>query len=133
MEESTIPVTRRITTVQVVAEKKSRSARELRRIARRSEKVTKAADGLDHIDSKLLADTTDENLNRVGIPIEVLVIEMLDQFAARNHPARVVHQIREQPIFMRRELHRIAIDCHPSGAGIEPNRSAVEFAFGVTG
>src|SRR5215467_7787644 len=50
IDESAIPVMIRITTVQMVAERKSRSASELARIAWRREQIAEAADGLDHFD-----------------------------------------------------------------------------------
>ena len=37
---------------------------------------------LDQVHAEFLAQTADEDLDRVGIAIEVLVVEMLDQFGA---------------------------------------------------
>ncbi len=54
---------------------RSRRARCLRNIA-------KAAHGLDHIDAELLAQPPDEDLDRVGIAIEILIIKMFHQFRA---------------------------------------------------
>ena len=56
---------------------------------------------------------------------------MLHQLRARHHAAGMVHQIRQQPVFVRRELDRIAFHRHPAGARVEPYRSAIEFAPGV--
>ncbi len=56
---STMPVMRRITTVQVAAEKNRRSASELARIGR-AEQVAETAHGLNHVDAELLANTPDE-------------------------------------------------------------------------
>src|SRR5262245_61119294 len=114
-----MPVTTRMTTVQVVAEKNRRSASELRRIARWGQQVTKPAHGLDDIDAELPADTADEDLDGVGVAIEVLIVEMLDQLAARDHAAGVMHEIGEQAVLVRGELDRIAVHAHAAGAGIE--------------
>src|SRR5262249_37667832 len=114
-----MPVTTRLTPVQRGAEKNSRRASELRRIARRSEQIAKPAHGLDDIDAELFAHAADEDLDGVGVAIEILVVEMLDQFTARNHAAGMVHEVGQQAIFVRGELYRIAVDRHapvPRGA-----------------
>src|SRR6266566_5219097 len=100
-----MPVTTRITTVQVVAEKNSRRASELRRIARWSEEIAKPAHGLYDIDAELFAHAADEHFDGIGVAIEILVVEMLDQFAARDDAA---------------------------GAGVEAHGAAIELALGVT-
>src|SRR5262245_31076075 len=123
----------RITAVQIVAERKRRSASELARITRRSEEIAEPTDGLDEVDAELLADATDEHLDGVRVAVEVLVVEMLDQFRARNHTAGVMHQVGEQAIFVRRELDRVAVDRHPAGARIEAHGPAIELALGMTG
>src|SRR3954453_7903567 len=128
MEESTTPVTTRMTTVQVVADRKSRSASELRRIAGRCENIPKSAHGLDHVDPELLSDTADAHFYSVGVAIECLIVEVLDKLAARDHAAGMMHQIRKQTIFMRGKLDRIAIHADPPRAGIEANGAAIEFA-----
>src|SRR5215471_3413181 len=128
-----MPVTTRITTVQVVAEKKSRSASELRRIARGSEHIAEPAHGLDDVDAELLAHAADEDLDGVGVAVEILIVEMLDQLAARHHAACMMHQIGEQAIFVRGELDRIAVDRHTAGARIEAHGAAIELALGVAG
>src|SRR5215831_2161548 len=128
-----MPVTTRITTVQVVAEKNSRRASELRRIARWSEQIAKPAHGLDDIDAELFANAADEHLDGIGVAIEVLVVEMLDQFAARDHAAGMMHEVGEQAIFVRGELDRIAVDGHAAGTGVEAPGAAIELALGVTG
>src|SRR5438105_3196780 len=114
-------------TVQTVAERNSRSASELARIGRREE-IAEAAHGLDDVDAKLLADAADKHLDGVAVAIEVLIVEVLDQFGARHHAAGMMHQIRQQPIFVTGELDRIAVDGDAAGAGVEPDRPAVELA-----
>src|ERR1700676_927713 len=127
-----MPVTSRITTVQVAAEKNRRSASELARIGRR-EQIAEAADGLNDVDPELLADTADEDLDRVGVAVEILVVEMLDQLGARHRAAGMVHQIGEQPVFVRGELDRIAVDGDPAAAGIQAHGSADQLALGMSG
>src|SRR5882762_5475663 len=127
------PLANRMTTVQAVADTNSRSASELARIGGGCEKVAEAAHGLDDVDAELLADAADEDLDGVGIAVEVLVVEMLDQLAARHHPAGMMHEIGQEPIFVGGELDRIAVDAHAPGAGVEPHRAAIELALGVTG
>ena len=109
-----------------------RSASELARIGRR-EQITEAAHGLDHVDAELLADAADEHLDGIEVAVEILVVEMLDQFGARHHAAGVMHQIGQQPVLVRGELDRIAVDGDAAGAGVEADRAAGEFALGVAG
>src|SRR5580693_5991599 len=113
-----MPVTSRITTVQVAAEKNRRSASELARIGR-AEEIAQTADGLNHVDTELLADAADEHLDGIGVAVEILVVEMLDQLGARDHASGVVHQIGEQAVFVGGELDRVAVDGDPAAAGIE--------------
>src|SRR5829696_8290826 len=120
----------RITTVQAAAEKNRRSASELARIGR-GEEITESAHRLDHVDAQLFADAADENLNGIRIAIEVLVIKVLDEFRARHHAAGMMHEIGEQPIFVRGQLDRITVDSDSAGARIEPHQSAIELALGV--
>src|SRR5258705_13805206 len=127
-----MPATTSITTVQAAAEKNSRNASELARIGQ-CEQVTEASYRLDYVDPQLLANPSDEHLDGVGIAIKVLVVKMLDQLRARHHAAGMMHEIGEQPIFVRGELDRIAIHRDAPGAGVEPHRPAVELALGVAG
>src|SRR6185312_9570749 len=50
---------------------------------RRGQQIAKAPHGLDDVDLELLADAADENFDRIGVAIEILIVEMLDQFRAR--------------------------------------------------
>ena len=72
------------------------------------EAVAEAADGGDDVGAQLLADAGDEHLDRVRIAVEILIVDMLDQLGAADHLALVVHQIAEQLIFLRGQLHRLA-------------------------
>src|SRR4051794_36069574 len=49
------------------------------------EAVTEATDGGYHIGTQLLANAGDEDLDRVRIAVEVLVVDMLDQLGAADH------------------------------------------------
>src|SRR4051794_3491546 len=119
-----------MTTVQAAADKNNLSASELARIWRIQE-VTESTYGLDHIHAELLADAADKDLDRVGVAIEVLVVEMLYQFGPRHHAAGVVHEIGQQPVFVRGQLDRIAIDADPARARVQAYRTTIEFALGV--
>ena len=55
----------------------SRKASELRRIIRLGHAIAHAANGPQHIDAELLAQTSDEYFDGVRIAVKVLVIEML--------------------------------------------------------
>ena len=86
-----------------------------------AEEVAEPAHGLDHVDAELLADAADEHLDGVGVAVEVLVVEVLDQLGARHHAAGMVHEVGEQPVFVGGELDRIAVDRDAPGAGVEPH------------
>src|SRR5690606_2732748 len=55
------------------------------------EAVAKSTDGGDHVGTQLLADAGDEDLDRVRIAVEILIVDMFDQFGAAHHLALVVH------------------------------------------
>ena len=122
---SAIPVAMRMITVHAVAHKNKRTASELARIGRRQQ-ITEPSHRLNDIHAELLADAPDEDLNRIRIAIKILIVEMFDQFGARHDPTGVMHEIGQQPVFVRGKLHRIAVDRNPAGAGIEPDRPAGE-------
>src|SRR4029079_13759904 len=130
-----MPVIRRMTTAQAVAERKRRSAREVARIPstyiRRHEQIFEDAHGLDDFDPQLFADTTDEHLDRIGVSIEILVVEMLAQLCTLEHAAGVMHQIGEQRVFMAGEFDRVAVDRYAACAGVEAHGPAIEFALGM--
>jgi len=108
-------------------------ASDLARIGRGHQHVAEPAHRLDDVDSQLLAHAADKDLDRVRIAIEVLIVEMLDEFGAGHHAPFVVHEVGEQPVFMGGELDRIAVDADAAGARVEPDRPAGQFALGVPG
>ncbi len=87
--------------------------------------VAHAADGFDHVHAHLLAQATDEDLDRVGIAIEILIVEMLDEFGARDDFAHMVHEIGQQPELVRRQLQRHAVDVGLGGFGVEAQRAGI--------
>src|SRR6476469_182070 len=72
------------------------------------EAVTEAADGGDDVSAELLADACDEDLDRVRIAVEILVVDMLDKLGPAHHLALVVHEVGKELVLLRRELHRLA-------------------------
>src|ERR1700722_18906904 len=48
--------------------------------------VAEASRGLDDVDAKLLAQSPHEDLDRIRIAVEVLLVEMDDDLAAGNDP-----------------------------------------------
>ena len=99
----------------------------------RVEEIAEPAHGLDDVDAELLAKPADEHLDGVGIPVEILIVEMLGQLAARDDAARMVHEIGQQPVLVRGELHRVAVHRHAAGAGVELHRPAGDLARGMAG
>src|SRR4051794_37493887 len=85
------------------------------------EAVAEPADGRDHVCAELLADSRDEYLDRVRIPIEVLVVDMLDKLGAADRLALVVHEIGEELVLLGGELHRLAVPSDLPRTGVEPD------------
>src|SRR5471032_1872402 len=79
------------------------------------ETIAKAAHRLDEIYVELLAQPADKHFDRVGVAVEVLIVEMFDEFGARYDLALVMGEIGEQPVFQAGQLHRIAVDGHSAG------------------
>ena len=100
---------------------------------RRRQQIAEPAHGLDDVDVELLADAADEHLDGVGVAVEILVVEMLDQFGARHHAPGVVHEIGQQPVFVRGHLDRVAGHADPAGAGVQRHRPAGQFGLGMAG
>src|ERR1051326_6553130 len=99
-----MPVAMRMTTVQAVAHKNKRTASELARIGRRQQ-ITEPPHRLDDIDPELFANPPNEDLNGIGVAIKILIVKMLDQFGARDYPPGMVHEIGQQPVFVRCQLY----------------------------
>src|SRR4029079_6376394 len=84
----------------------------------RSQQIAEPAYGLNDIDAELFTTAPDEHSDGVRVAVEILIVQMLDQLGARNDPARVMHQIGEQAVFMAGELDRIAVARDAPGARI---------------
>src|SRR5689334_21151094 len=116
------PPARKASTVHTAAAAIRRKASELNLIVlvrRIVETVTQTTHGLDEIGVELLAQAADKHLDRVGVAIEVLVVEMLDQFGSRHHLALVMGEIGEQAVFEARQLHRVAVYGDATGALVD--------------
>ena len=57
---------------------------------------------------ELLADARHEHFDGVGIAVEILVVDMLDELGPADHLALVVHEVGQELVFLRGELHRLA-------------------------
>src|SRR5262245_27056915 len=110
----------RTISVHAAAEAKSRKARELNLIARVREAVAEPADSLDKVLGELLAQTPDEYLDGVRVAVEILLVEMLDELGAGDHATFVQYEISEHAVFVRGELHRLAVDGDARGLGVKP-------------
>src|SRR3974390_2883827 len=120
------PAARSATALHSVAATIRRIASELSRIARFDDPITETAYGLDQVRRHLLAQAPDEDLDRVGVPVEILVVEVLDQLRARDDAVAVVHEILEHLVFVRGKLDRIAVDGDAAGFGVDTHRAAFE-------
>src|SRR5579862_6157803 len=69
-------------------------------VARSDDPVAEPAHRLDDVDRQFLAQPPDEHLDGVGVAVEVLVVEVLDQLGARDDAIAVMHQILEHAIFV---------------------------------
>ncbi|EGE60812.1 peptidase [Rhizobium etli CNPAF512] len=100
---------------------------------RRLDAVAETAHRFDQVDAHLFAQAADEDLDRVGVAVEILVVHVLDQFGSRDDLAHVMHEIGKQPIFVRGQLQRRAVDRRLRGFGVEPHRPADDFRGGMPG
>src|SRR5204863_6883689 len=119
--------------VQATALANSRNASELVVIDLLRQPIAEAADGLDHVWRNLLSQAADEYLDGVGVAVEVLLVEMLDELGAGHHALVVMHQVGEQAVLVRGELDRLASERDPGGLGVEAQGPALEVALGVAG
>ncbi len=95
--------------------------------------IAEAARGLDDIDAELAAQPPDEHFDRVEVAVEILVVKVFDQLAARHDAPDMVHEIAQQAIFVARQLHRDVVDDDAAGAGVEPNRADDNFRRRMAG
>ena len=83
------------TRVHAAAEANSLKARDLSPIFGVREAVAQPPDCRDEIDGKFLAQASDEHLDRVRVAVEILFVEMLDEFGARDHALAMQHEVME--------------------------------------
>src|SRR5690606_16873807 len=124
------PATGRISIVDATAVASSRKASELSLIGLLGEPVAKAADGLDQVGRDLLAQPADEDLYRVAVAIEILVVEVLHELGARDDPLVVMHEIGEEAVLVRGQLDRLSVAGHACRSRVEPQRAAFDLAGG---
>src|SRR5262245_6841066 len=108
---------------------KRRNASELSLIGSAVHAVAETSDRLDDLGGDLFAQAANEDLDRVAIAIEVLLIEMLDQLRARDNTAAVMHEIGEEAVFMGRELDLLSVAGDTRRLRIEPDRPALYLAL----
>ncbi len=83
--------------------------------------------------AELLAQAADEDLDGVGVAVEVLVVDVLGQLGARHHLVLVVHQVGDDLVLMGGEPDRGAVQRHPAGAGVDAHWPAFQFGRGQPG
>src|ERR1700681_4353606 len=120
------PAARSATALHSVAATIRRTASELSRIAGFDDPVTETANGLDQVGRDLLAQAPDEDLDRVRVAVEILVVEMLDQLGARDDAVAVVHEIFEHLVFVRGQLDRITVNGDATRFRVDAHRAAFE-------
>src|SRR5262245_32322909 len=127
----TTPAMASTSSVHSAAVANRRKASELSVIAFAGEPIAKTPHGGDHVRRDLLAQTADEDLDRVAVAIEVLVIEMLNELRARHDTAVMVHEVGEQPVLVRGELDGLARERDARRLGVETQGAALDLGAGV--
>src|SRR5690606_12228221 len=94
--------------------------------------VSQAAHSLDGALRKLLAQTRDEDVDGVGVAVEVLPIDVVDEFVARYDFAGTLHEYCQHPIFMAGEAQRGAIHSDPGLARIKHDVAAGPDSAGMS-
>lgn len=92
--------------------------------------VAHSAHCFDEGRAEFAAETCDEDLDGVGIPVEILRVDVLSELGPRHDSSAMVHQIREHAELMAGQLHRGAADRHASGARVKSQRAAPKFGMG---
>src|SRR5690242_6160434 len=89
--------------VEVRSSRKRMSARRMQAVSGAAHRVQKR---LREALVDLLPETADMHVDHVGLRVEMVVPDILQQHRARDDMARVAHQVFEQP-----ELARLQLDC----------------------
>ena len=53
-------------------------------------------------------------------------VDVLDEFAARHDAILMVHQVRQHPKLVARQLDRLVLECHPAVAWVQGHRAGDE-------
>src|SRR5262249_57139473 len=83
--------------------------------------VAEAAAGRDDVDAELAADAADQHLDGVALALDILGIEMLGQLELRYHTSGMMHQVAQQPLFLRRHVYPPALHPPPHLAPSHPS------------
>ena len=95
--------------------------------------VSHAADGLNKCRSEFSAKASDEDFNGVRIAIEVLRIDVFGQFALRNDPPAMMHEIGQHTEFMAGQFHDRPVSCDFRGSRIQCDGSTLKFGNDLPG
>src|ERR1051325_2678486 len=123
-------------TVHTAAAAIRRKASELSLIAlgrRIVETIAQTAHGLDQVGVEFLAQAADEHLDRIGVAVEILLIEVLDEFGARHDLSLVMGKIGQQTVFQARQLHRVAVDSDAAGTRVDAQGPDLDLRGSKTG
>src|SRR4051794_27566472 len=80
--------------------------------ARAAQRVADPAHGVDErraVDVELLAQVADVGLEHAGVAAEVVLPDVLEQLGAREHAARVEHEVAQQAVLGGGEVDRRAV------------------------
>lgn len=92
-----------------------------------SDAVAEPADGFHAGRAELPAEAGNENFDSVGVAVEVLGVDVIDQFNAGDDAVAVVQQVREDAELETGELDRFAGEGDAGGADVKGERTGVEF------
>src|SRR5262249_10469437 len=81
--------------------------------------IALAANGLDRLSAELQAQAPDEDFDGIGVAIEILRVDVLDDLASSDDLAGAVHQELQQPLLERGQDDRHAVARHRPRPGIE--------------
>lgn len=90
------------------------------------EAITESAHGFDVGGPELAPQARDENLHGVRVAIEILCVDVLGEFGARDHATGMMHQVREHAELVRCEFHGDPADRSASRACVERESAASE-------
>src|SRR5690606_28249781 len=106
-------------------------------VARDREAVAAPPHGLDRLERafrvELLAQAPDEDLEHVGIAVEVLLVDVLSQVGLRDHIAGVHHQVLEYFVLVAGQVDVPAMDADRLRCKVEGDRAALEHRLAPAG